>query len=219
MTQIHDLETLLFDLDGTLVDSADLIVESWRHTMLAHFGEIPPDEVWLRTMGMPLRTQFQDFVDTAEGVQAMIDTYVDHNRREHDRLIRSFEGVREALAQLHLGGVRMGIVTSKAARGTAMGLAACNLDTSWFETLVTSDEPIPHKPDPAPVLLALDRLGVDASGAAFVGDSVWDLRAGRAAGVQSIAALWGPFTRELLEAENPDHMLDHISELLPDATR
>ena len=214
MKRLHDLEILLFDLDGTLVDSADLIVESWRHTMRDHFGEVPPDEVWLRTFGMPLRAQFRDFADTDQEVQAMVDTYVKHNHREHDALIRSFVGVRETLIALRRQGTRIGIVTSKAARGTAMGLAACDLDASWFDVMVTSDEPIPHKPDPAPVQLALDRLGVEAEDAAFVGDSVWDLRAGRAAGVQSVAALWGPFDRQLLAAEDPDHMLDDISGLL-----
>ncbi len=209
-----DLETILFDLDGTLVDSAELILESWRHTMQVHFGRVPPDEVWLETLGTPLRAQFRMFVDTPQEVQAMIDTYVEHNLREHERLIRPFPAVGDTLLALRARGVRLGIVTSKAARGTAHSLAACAIREEWFDVIVTSDEPVPHKPDPAPVRLALERLGVAAPGAAFVGDSVWDLRAGRAAGVRTIAALWGPFSERELAREKPDVMIDDIADLV-----
>lgn len=210
-------DIMLFDLDGTLVDSADLILESFRHTMRTHFDEVPPDEAWLATLGTPLRSQFRMFVDTAEEVQALIDTYVEFNLRMHKELIRPFAGIREALAALRETGSRLGIVTSKARRGTAASLAACDLPADWFEVTVTSDEPIPHKPDPAPVLLALERLSSDASEASFVGDSVWDLRAGRAAGVCTVAALWGPFSEDELIGERPDVFLDAPADLVGDA--
>ena len=207
---------ILFDLDGTLVDSADLILESYRHTMRIHFEEVPPDAVWLRSLGTPLRAQFREFVDTDDEVQAMIDTYIEHNHREHARLIRRFPGVRDTLETLLRLGARLGIVTSKAARGTTISLESCGLPAEWFEVIITSDEPVPHKPDPAPVLLALDRLGVAAGDAAFVGDSVWDIRAGRAAGVHAIAALWGPFSEGELAPERPHRMIDRPSDLLAD---
>ncbi len=215
MSDLAALQTILFDLDGTLVDSADLILESWRHTMRLHFDEVPPDEVWLETLGQPLRAQFKLFVDTAEEVQAMIDTYVEHNLREHERLIRSFPDIAQTLVALRERGVRLGVVTSKAKRGTSRSLAACSLDEELFDVIVTSDEPIPHKPDPAPVLLALERLGSPAATAAYVGDSVWDMQAGRAAGVTTIAALWGPFSESELAVERPNVMLDAITDLLP----
>jgi len=209
-----DLNTILFDLDGTLVDSADLILESWRHTMRAHLGEVPGDEAWLSTLGQPLRTQFKAFVDTPEEVQQMVDIYVEHNLREHERLIRRFPDVNETLLTLRDRGFALGVVTSKAKRGTAMSLEACGLEASWFDVIVTSDEPIPHKPDPAPVRLALERLDKTPSQAAFVGDSIWDLRSGRGAGVRTMAALWGPFSEEELAVETPDVMLDAITDLV-----
>ncbi|MDX1577563.1 MAG: HAD-IA family hydrolase [Gemmatimonadota bacterium] len=214
MRDHRELPTLLFDLDGTLVDSADLILQSWRHTMEVHFGEAPPDEVWLEVLGQPLRAQFRLFVDSDEEVQAMIDTYIEHNHREHARLIATFPAVNDTLLTLRDRGVKLGIVTSKAARGTELSLEACGLEPDWFDTIVTSDEPIPHKPDPAPVRLALDRLDTAPGDAAYIGDSVWDLRAGRAAGVMTIAALWGPFAEEELAQELPDVMLDRITDLL-----
>lgn len=209
-------DVVLFDLDGTLVDSADLILESYRHTMRIHFERVPPDSVWLRSLGTPLRAQFRQFVDTDEEVQAMIDTYIEHNHREHARLIRRFPGVRETLETLLERGARLGIVTSKAARGTAISLESCGLPAEWFEVVITSDEPVPHKPDPAPVRLALERLGVPASVASFVGDSVWDIRAGLAAGVHTVAALWGPFSEGELAPERPHRMIDRPSDLLDD---
>ncbi|MFV1988505.1 MAG: HAD family hydrolase [Gemmatimonadota bacterium] len=208
----HDV--MLFDLDGTLVDSADLILESYRHTMRTHFDEVPPDEVWLASFGTPLRAQFRQFVDSAEEVQQLVSTYVEHNLRVHADLIRPFDGMRGTLETLLERGSRLGIVTSKAKRGTAASLEACDLPAEWFEVIVTSDEPIPHKPDPAPVRLALELLGVDADVASFVGDSVWDLRAGRAAGVCTVAALWGPFSEDELVGEAPDVMVDWPADLL-----
>ncbi|MDX1395215.1 MAG: HAD-IA family hydrolase [Gemmatimonadota bacterium] len=208
----HDV--ILFDLDGTLVDSADLILESYRHTMRTHFGEVPPDQVWLATLGTPLRSAFKQFADTPEGVQALVDTYIEHNLRVHEELIRPFPGVLDVLEKLLAAGSRLGIVTSKASRGTALSLAACGLDPDWFEVIVTSDEPIPHKPDPAPVRLALERLAVGADVTSFVGDSVWDIRAGRAAGVCTVAALWGPFSEDELIGEVPDVLVDRPADLL-----
>ena len=206
--------TVLFDLDGTLVDSAELILRSWRHTMRVHFGEAPPDEDWLETLGMPLRTQFRRWAGTPAEVQAMIDTYVEHNLREHPTWIRPFRGVRSTLWGLTQESVGLGIVTSKAKRGAAASLAACGIDAGLFGTIVTSDEPVPHKPDPAPVRLALERLGEKAERAVFVGDSIWDIRSGRGAGVATAAALWGPFPETTLSAEEPTHSLSHVTDLL-----
>lgn len=214
MSPVSHLPTLLFDLDGTLVDSVELILASWRHTMEAHFGEAPGDHVWLETMGQPLRSQFRAFADADNPVEALVATYVEHNHREHDRLIRPFPRVRETLASLRAQGRTLGIVTSKAGRGTELALAACRLNPEWFDVVVTSDAPVPHKPDPAPVRLALGNLGSPPEEAAFIGDSVWDLRAGRGAGVTTVAALWGPFDQGLLAREGPDHALEDIEELL-----
>ena len=214
MSPVSHLSTLLFDLDGTLVDSVELILASWRHTMVSHFGTSPGDHVWLETMGQPLRSQFRAFATDDHPVEALVATYVEHNHREHDRLIRPFPRVRETLSSLRQEGRTIGIVTSKASRGTALALAACRLDRDWFDVVVTSDAPVPHKPDPAPVRMALETVGADPEEAAFIGDSIWDLRAGRGAGVTTVAALWGPFERDLLERESPDHALEDIGELL-----
>ncbi len=208
------IRSVLFDLDGTLVDSERLILASYRHTMREHLGEAPPDEAWLATMGTPLVAQLRDFAPDEAEAHAMLATYLAHNRRVHDELIRGFPGVAETLAWLRERGYALGVVTSKLSEGALRGMRSCGILREWFEGIVTASDPVPHKPDPAPVRLALERVGEpDPSRALFVGDSVWDLRAGRAAGTVTAAALWGPFPRDRLAAEEPDHFLERIEDV------
>ncbi|MFQ5690127.1 MAG: HAD-IA family hydrolase [Gemmatimonadota bacterium] len=206
--------TVLFDLDGTLIDSRDLILASYRHTMRVHLGQVPPDSAWLRTMGTPLVAQFRDFARHPAEARAMLTTYREHNQRVHDDLVGGFRGVPETVAWLRHEGFRLGLVTSKSRDGAVRGLDVCGIRSDWFGAIVTADDPVPHKPDPAPVRLALEQLGEETpERAVFVGDSVWDLRAGRAAGTATAAAVWGPFDRALLAAESPDFLLDRIEEV------
>lgn len=209
-----EVRTVLFDLDGTLVDSLELILASFRHTMRVHRGSAPPDAEWLATMGTPLLAQLRGFAEDEEEARAMMATYVAHNQEVHGDLLRPFPGVRETLEELRRRDVRLGIVTSKMRHGTMRELAACSLPAEWFGAIVTADEPVPHKPDPAPVRLALERLEERPERAVYVGDSVWDLRAGRAAGTRTAAALWGPFSPPELAVERPDRLMDRIAELL-----
>lgn len=207
------IRTLLFDLDGTLIDSQTLILASYRHTMRCHLGQTPADSAWLATMGTPLVSQLKHFARDDEEAKAMLATYREHNATVHDELIREFEGVHGTLQWLHGRGYRLGIVTSKLRDAVVRGLRACSLPEPWFEVLVTASDDVAHKPDAAPVLLALERMEEEASRALFVGDSVWDLRAGRAAGTMTAAALWGPFGRSVLAEEYPDYLLERIEDL------
>ncbi len=200
------LDTYLFDLDGTLIDSIELIMSSYRHTLLTHRGSAPDDDVWLAGLGTPLWVQFRRFTDDPAEIAAMVDTYREHNLRHHDEMVRPYPGVHEALEALAARGVRLAIVTSKLRAGTLRGLARCGFE-DLFELLVCADDVERHKPDPEPVLTALERLAADARRSVFIGDSPHDLAAGRAAGVRTGAALWGPFPRRDLEPHEPDHWL------------
>jgi len=208
--------TLLLDLDGTLLDSEELILSSYRHTMRVHLGASPPDERWLETMGRPARVQLEAFARSAEEREAMFRTYVRHNREAHDDLIRPYPGVRRQVERLHGAGVRMAIVTSKRREPTLRGLQVCGFRLEWFRSLVTASDVRDPKPHPEPVRRALEEIGEGEPGRSlFLGDSVWDLRAGRAAGTGTAAALWGPGRREVLTAEQPDHWLARIEEVAP----
>jgi pyrophosphatase PpaX len=204
---------ILFDLDGTLVDSLDLILSSYRHTMKTHLGIVPPDEEWMNTMGRPLRAQLQSFASTPEQAEAMFNTYIEHNQASHEQLIRPFPGMREAAVSLRRAGYRLAVVTSKLGENAERELRTCGLD-GLFDGLVSASDVRRPKPDPEPVVLGLQSLGLAAAEAMLVGDSIYDLLAGRAAGVDTAAALWGPFDREHLAEGRPDHWLETIDQLL-----
>lgn len=204
----------LFDLDGTLIDSERLILASYRHAMRAHLGYVPPEEDWRRTIGQPLVVQMKMFARSDEEAAAMINTYVDHNLRHHDDLVRPFPGMREAVATIREAGVVLAIVTSKKRRATHMGLSRCEFPPEWFGAIVTADDVDRYKPDPAPVLKALAELDRLPDDTVFVGDSTHDMRSGKAAGVRTAAALWGPYTREQLEPTRPDVWLERPTDLL-----
>ncbi len=205
-------KAILFDLDGTLIDSTQLILESYRHTMRVHRGTTLPDSAWIEGLGTPLRVQFRRFTSDEDEVQRMIATYRNWNLANHDAMVRAFPGAPETVRDLKTRGARLAIVTSKNRNGVEMGLRLCGFD-GLFDTLVTSDDLEASKPDPAPVLAALERLGTAASETLFVGDSPHDIAAGRAAGTRTAACLWGPFTRDRLESERPDYFLRAIREL------
>jgi len=208
------IRAVLFDLDGTLIDSERLILASYRHTMQEHLGHVPPEDTWKATIGQPLVVQMKMFAEHEDQVAAMIQTYVDHNLANHDDYVGPFPGVRTVLEVLRESGRALGIVTSKMRRATQMGLARCDLPGEWFRAIVTADDVERYKPAPEPVLKALEQTGVTARGAMFVGDSTHDMRCGRAAGVLTAAALWGPYTRAQLEPTEPDMWLEKPGDLL-----
>jgi pyrophosphatase PpaX len=211
----RNFRTVVFDLDGTLIDSEELILQSFRHTMRQHLGTAPPDEAWRSTIGRPLAVQVKDFARDDEEAEAMIRTYTEHNLANHDRLVRSFAGIRESLQALREVGRTLAIATSKRSVATHMGLAACGLPEQWFAAIVTADDVTRFKPDAEPVLRALSGAGErDAGCAVYVGDSVHDMRSGRAAGVTTAAVLWGPNDRAALAPETPDLWIERPDQIL-----
>jgi pyrophosphatase PpaX len=200
------VHTILFDLDGTLIDSVDLILRSYRHTLWSHRGAVVPDEIWLEGLGTPLRNQLRAVTDDPEEIERMVVTYRDFNFAHHDEMVRPFPGIIETISELKELGVVLGVVTSKARSGLKRGLNVSGLDR-MFDVLVSMDDVERHKPDPEPVLKALEILGASADHTVFVGDSPHDMAAGRSAGVQTAAALWGPFPRATLEPHCPGYWL------------
>jgi len=206
------LDTVLFDLDGTLLDSMELIRRSYWHTLREHRGAEPVQESWLEGIGRPLRWQFERHARDPAEVEAMIATYRAYNRTHHDASVAAFPGVAEALRALTARGLKLGIVTSKLRAGALRGLECAGL-VGLFGVIVGADDVDEHKPHPAPVRAALAALGAEASRALMVGDSPHDLAAGRAAGTRTAAVAWGPFPREALLACAPDHWLEHPAEI------
>ena len=212
------IDTALFDLDGTLIDSIGLILESYRHTMRVHRGEELPDSVWLEGIGTPLRSQLRAVSDDPDEIERMVETYRDFNFANHDAMVRPFQGILEAVSSLDNAGLRLGVVTSKAQVGLSRGLEVSGL-SGFFQALVSIDEVSNYKPHPEPVQKALDLLKSDAETTVFIGDSPHDMAAGHAAGVLTAAALWGPFPREVLEPHSPDYWLSAPTDIASLPTR
>ena len=203
---------VLFDLDGTLIDSIELILNSARHAFREREGHIPSDAEWLTGVGIPLATMFRRYARDEADVEALIAKYREYQLANHDRLVRSYEQVVDTVELLRASGHPLGIVTSKTGWLAQRGLDTVGLGTH-FDVIIGCDTCDRHKPDPGPVLVALERLGYGPEDAVFVGDSIYDMQAGNAAGVTTIAALWGPFTRGDLASSQPTHFLEQIGAL------
>jgi len=206
------LSTFLFDLDGTLIDSIELILRSYRHTMRVHRGLEPPDELWMKGLGTPLWVQFRHWTDDPAEMEAMVATYRAYNLAHHDELVRPYEGVVTAVRNLRTQGKTLGLVTSKTREGALRGLQVAGLGDG-FEVIVGADQVTHPKPHPEPVLKALEQLRAPAADTVFIGDSRPDIECGRAAGVKTAAALWGPFDRSHLADLAPDYWLERPEDL------
>jgi len=204
------MDIVLFDLDGTVIDSTELIRESHRHAVRTVLGDELPDERLVANVGRPLIEQMRAFdPDRAEELLAV---YREWNHANTGRLLRSYDGMEELLAELRHDGRRLGIVTSKS--GPTVDLAWEVLPLSHhFDVVVSAETTGRHKPHPDPVHHALQHLDGHPERAVLVGDSPFDLRAGRAAGLTTVAVTWGFFDRAELEAEQPDHIVDTPAEL------
>ncbi|MEO7368062.1 MAG: HAD hydrolase-like protein [Gemmatimonadaceae bacterium] len=202
---------VLFDLDGTLIDSIALLLKCVRHTFEGR-SPSPTDEEWVAGIGTPLGKQLAPYASSESEVVELTNRYRTFQREQHDSLTSAFPGVLETLTELSHRGNPMGVVTSKSNEMMHRGLSWTGLDV-FMKTTIGMDSCTIHKPEAFPVLLALEELGYSPDEAVFVGDSPHDIQSGNAAGVISIAALWGPFTRAQLEPSHPQRLLDSISDL------
>lgn len=204
-------DPVVFDLDGTVVDTVELIVESFRHATRAVLGRTLPDDVILAGVGRPLMVQMRRL--SASHAQELFDTYREYNHRRHDELVKGYDGMAGLLEGLRAAGKRLGIVTSKSADTTRMAFRAVDLE-EHFDVVVTAGDTDEHKPSPTPLRLCLERLGAVPEGSLYVGDSPVDVEAGRAAGMATAAVAWGVFGREALLAVGPDFWVEEPGELL-----
>jgi pyrophosphatase PpaX len=202
---------LLFDLDGTLIDSIGLLLASMEHAFAGH-PRVPTRAQWTAGIGTPLRAQLAEWCDDDVQVDALVERYREFQGVHLESLTTLYPGVRELLDWARGLGHATGIVTSKGRGMTGRSLRHVGI-AGHFDTIVTYEDTDRHKPGPEPVHFALARLGIAPERAIFVGDSPHDMHSGRAAGVKTAAALWGPFTREELLPASPDWWLTGIGEL------
>jgi pyrophosphatase PpaX len=204
--------TVLFDLDGTLVDSGGIILSSFKHaaqTVLER--DVDEEQIAALVGGSNLHDQMR--VLDASRVDDLVRVYREHNRPLHDEL-EAFDGVVELISTLANQGRKLGIVTAKGRATVDLAFAVIPLE-SYFAAVVTADMTARHKPHPEPVLKALELLGSDPAESAFVGDSPFDVEAGKAAGVFTIGVSWGKIhpAERLLDA-GADVLVHSPAELL-----
>jgi pyrophosphatase PpaX len=203
------LRAALFDFDGTLVDTTDLIYQSMRHAAGEVLGREISREVLMANVGQPLPRQME--LLSAEHAEALLDSYRLHNEENHDALIKEFPGVEESLARLRSAGVRVAVVTSKRRFSVDMALKTFPGLGEVVDQWVMMEDTTEHKPRPEPLLKGLELLGnVPRKQAAYVGDSPFDVAAAKAAGVRSVAVSWGAFSEDALRAAEPDHLVPDL---------
>lgn len=205
-------KAVLFDLDGTLVDTYDLILASQRYATRTVLGRVISDERLMSTVGTPLEDQMADYASGPAQTARLCEVYREHNARVHDQLIKCFDGIQEQMALLAVAAVPMGIVTSKRAdmarRATDLyGLSA------YMRCIVGGTDTARHKPHPDPVLAGCRLLEADPVSCVYVGDSPFDIRAGNAAGCKTLAVGWGMFDLGVLLEEEPSSSVGQISQL------
>jgi len=206
-------KTLLFDLDGTIIDTNELIINSFIYTLENFYPGRYTREDIIPHMGRTLIDQIKHFGEE-DHVDEMIEMYREHNIRTHNDMIREFPYVKEVLTELHQLGANLGVVTTKMDITTKMGLEIFGLD-GLMDTIVTYGDTELHKPAPEPVLLAMERLNADPETTLMVGDSQYDIQAAQNAGITSVGVAWSVKGPEFLKQYNPDYIIEDMRDLVP----
>lgn len=221
MSRTSRLNAVLFDLDGTLLDTTAAIIASMRHTYHLFTGKTLEMEQLRPLMGLPLTDALA--ILTPGCVEEACAAYMKHNIEIHRDLVKPYPGVNLTIDTLAKCEVKRALVTSKRRETAMLGLEIARLSNA-FDATVCWEDTERAKPDPGPVLLALKLLGLlDSEGEVlFVGDSQWDVRAAKAAApfvpalkIWTAAVTYGATAADILRQENPDYLLDSITEVLP----
>lgn len=204
---------VLFDLDGTLIDSGPIILASMQHAVRTVLHrEVAYEELAATVGGQGLVAQMRAL--DPDRVDELVEVYREHNDPLHDTL-EAFEELLAVLPRLKAEGRKLGIVTAKRHRTVALALDRFPELAEQFDVVVAHEDTERHKPEADPVLAAVERLGAQPSQSAYVGDSPFDIQAAKAAGVFAVAVAWGGIhSDERLLAEEPDAFVQSPEELL-----
>ena len=207
------IKGVLFDLDGTLVNTTPLILESFRHTFKQFGMAVPSDSELVAGFGLPMRTAVTAYMPD-EMADEFCDAYRAYQRTRHDELIEGIDGVGETLSALKRSGIKMAVVTSKKRPAAIRDLGCYDL-VEYFDTIIACDDCAENKPLPGPSLMALKRLGLNGAECLAVGDSPYDLQSARAAGCQTAAVRYTSFDWNfILNEGKPDYVLNKMTDLL-----
>jgi pyrophosphatase PpaX len=203
-------KAVVFDLDGTLIDTIPLIVASHRHAVQTVLGRDFPDDVLRSGIGRPLIDQMKVFDE--EHAQALFDTYRVWNHANTAALLGRFEDIDDVLVRLAAAGAALGIATSKSRDAVDLAFSI-QPPAVEFSAIVTFEDTTMHKPHPEPILTAIRRLGADVRDAVYVGDAPYDMEAARAAGCGAVGVTWGVASADMLEGAGADAIAETPEQL------
>ena len=208
------IDTILFDFDGTLMDTNEVILASWQHAFVTLTGKECDVDKILSTFGEPLEYSIKmlmpDF-DTDE----VLPIYRDYQLAHYEEMIELFPGVEDMLATLHDNGYKMAIVTNRLRPTTEVGMKKYGLD-KFFSSVVACNEAARNKPFAEPLLLALEQLGSSPESAILVGDSANDILSGKNADLKTVRVSWAVALDGSHDEESviPDYIIDTPQELV-----
>lgn len=205
------IKALLFDFDGTLLNTNDLIIQTFMHVLNERFpGQYSPKDC-LKFLGPSLKQTMSDIAPGEE--DAMIAKYRAYNELHHDELVTQYPDVVSTLEQLKAMGLKLAIVSTKRNGMIDRGLSVLGAN-HLFDVRIGTDDVKNVKPDPEPVLLALERLGVNKEEAIMIGDNSHDIEAGHNAGIRAAGVAWAFKGPEYLQQFKPEYMLHHMTDLI-----
>jgi len=211
-------KTILFDFDGTLVDTIPQIVDSFQYVFLSLTGEKGDEKAILSTIGIPLEEAFYMFDESLRKQAA--ELYRRHNKARLQSGVSIFLGINEMLETIKNKGINLGIVTSK--RHESAKMTAEYFDIyKYFDVFISRDSTKRHKPDPEPIEKAVSELfqrGLtkempDNENILFVGDSIHDLNCAKNAGIACAIVDWTYMDKEEIKAGNPDYWINKPSDI------
>ncbi len=202
------IKAILFDFDGTLLNTNNLIFSSYSHAFKTVLGRDITEKEIHALYGKPL---YDSLAKYGVHQDELYREYRKYNLEKHDELVEYFDNAAEGVIMLKECGYKLAVVTSKRMDTLMRGIHLLKLD-NYFDTLITPADTDKHKPDPSPILTACERLSVKADECIMVGDSIFDLQCGRAAGARLCAVKYSTTFDALLEY-NPEYIVDSIKEL------
>lgn len=213
MNDNNKIDTILFDFDGTVMNTNNVIIQSWQHTFRTLEGDERPVEDIVETFGEPLVTTMKRFFPEVPAQKA-VDIYRSYHYERFEDLISIFPGISDLLAQLKEQGYKTALVTSRLRGTTDRGMKKYDLD-QYFDAVITMEDCTKHKPDPEPINIALEKLGSSPERAVMLGDTMYDIKCARNAGVKSILVSWAMAVTkdDLAGPDAPDHVIETADDL------
>ncbi|WDC84824.1 pyrophosphatase PpaX [Caloramator sp. mosi_1] len=204
-------KAILFDLDGTLLDTNELIISSYKYTIKKHLNRDLEDKEIVRYFGEPLRLTLERY--DKEKVEEMYRTYVKYNEEKHDSMIKLMDNAKETLEELKNRGFKIGVVTSKRKAMAERGLKYFNL-IELMDVIIAMEDTKIHKPNPEPLLEACRRLDILPSEVLYVGDSHYDVQCGKNAGSKTCVVKYTVLDLQEVLSYGPDFAINDLKELL-----